>query len=38
MLLGQHTQEEHEWLTGMIAVLETAGHITRSGRLVRLAD
>ena len=38
MVLGNHSEEEQEWLAKMIAVLETAGHITRSGRLVRLAD
>lgn len=38
MILGNHSEEEQEWLAKMIAVLETAGHITRSGRLVRLAD
>ena len=38
VVLDQHTTEELEWLTGMIAVLETAGHIIRSGERVRLAD
>lgn len=37
-VLGTYTDDEYKWFISLLEVLERARQITRSGRLVRLAD